>query len=76
MNPIIPLAALALDRFLGDPPNAWHPVAWQGRFLAWAGARAPAARRETAAMDANASPRKPSVRMLSKSSMVFSLLVA
>lgn len=52
MNPIIPLAALALDRFLGDPPNAWHPVAWQGRFLAWAGARAPAARRETAAMDA------------------------
>ena len=31
-----PLAAWALDRLLGDPPNAWHPVAWQGRFLAWA----------------------------------------
>lgn len=30
-----PLTAWLLDRFLGDPPNRWHPVAWQGRFLAW-----------------------------------------
>lgn len=30
-------AALAylFDHVLGDPPNRWHPVAWQGRFLAW-----------------------------------------
>lgn len=31
-----PVAAWLLDRLLGDPPNRWHPVAWQGRFLAWA----------------------------------------
>ncbi len=31
-----PFLAYLLDRVLGDPPNRWHPVAWQGRFLAWA----------------------------------------
>ncbi len=31
-----PLLAYFLDYTLGDPPNRWHPVAWQGRFLAWA----------------------------------------
>ncbi|MEJ5200165.1 MAG: CobD/CbiB family cobalamin biosynthesis protein, partial [Anaerolineae bacterium] len=31
-----PALAYLLDRALGDPPNRWHPVAWQGRFLAWA----------------------------------------
>ncbi|MGQ9554654.1 MAG: adenosylcobinamide-phosphate synthase CbiB [Anaerolineae bacterium] len=39
---ILPLAWL-LDGTLGDPPNRWHPVAWQGRFLAWAEAIAPRA---------------------------------
>lgn len=33
---LIPLLSWLLDRVLGDPPNCWHPVAWQGRFLAWA----------------------------------------
>jgi len=32
----VPLSSWLLDRALGDPPNRWHPVAWQGRFLAWA----------------------------------------
>ena len=39
---LIPLLALALDAALGDPPNRWHPVAWQGRWLAWAEGHAPA----------------------------------
>lgn len=34
-----PILASLLDRALGDPPNRWHPVAWQGRFLAWAEGR-------------------------------------
>lgn len=33
---LIPALSWLLDRSLGDPPNRWHPVAWQGRFLAWA----------------------------------------
>ncbi len=36
---LIPLSSWLLDRVLGDPPNRWHPVAWQGRFLAWAEGR-------------------------------------
>ncbi len=39
---LVPLLALALDAILGDPPNRWHPVAWQGRWLAWAERWAPA----------------------------------
>lgn len=36
MNPIgAPLLAYLLDHVLGDPPNRWHPVAWQGQFLRW-----------------------------------------
>ena len=33
--------AVALDLFVGDPPNRWHPVAWIGRLIALARARAP-----------------------------------
>ena len=29
------LSALALDLALGEPPNAFHPVAWMGRFIGW-----------------------------------------
>lgn len=36
-----PALAYLLDRILGDPPNRWHPVAWQGRFLAWAERQGP-----------------------------------
>ena len=36
-----PLVAFALDSVLGDPPNCWHPVAWQGRLLGLAGRHAP-----------------------------------
>ncbi len=34
-----PALAIAIDRLLGEPPLRWHPVAWMGRWLAWAGAR-------------------------------------
>ena len=33
------LVALAVDRWLGEPPVRWHPVVWMGNFLAWAGHR-------------------------------------
>ena len=36
-----PVLALFLDWALGDPPNRWHPVAWQGWLLGKAEARAP-----------------------------------
>lgn len=29
------LGALVLDLALGEPPNAFHPVAWMGRFIGW-----------------------------------------
>ncbi|PKO23299.1 MAG: cobalamin biosynthesis protein CobD [Chloroflexi bacterium HGW-Chloroflexi-1] len=38
----VQLLAYWLDQIVGDPPNRWHPVAWQGRFLAWAERHAPA----------------------------------
>ncbi|MBK6868036.1 MAG: cobalamin biosynthesis protein CobD [Burkholderiales bacterium] len=34
-----PALALAIDRLVGEPPVKWHPVAWTGRYLAWAGQR-------------------------------------
>jgi adenosylcobinamide-phosphate synthase len=37
----VPLLAYGFDLIIGDPPNRWHPVAWQGRFLAWAEAKTP-----------------------------------
>ena len=33
------LVALALDRWLGEPPARWHPVVWIGHYLGWAGRR-------------------------------------
>lgn len=44
MSPQLPVPVLAwvLDQALGDPPNAWHPVAWQGKLLGWSEAHAPA----------------------------------
>jgi adenosylcobinamide-phosphate synthase len=33
--------AVALDLLVGDPPSRWHPVAWIGRLIALARARAP-----------------------------------
>ena len=36
--------ALAVDRWLGEPPARWHPVVWMGRYLDAVGRRvAPAA---------------------------------
>jgi adenosylcobinamide-phosphate synthase len=29
--------ALAIDRWLGEPPARWHPVVWIGRYLGWTG---------------------------------------
>jgi len=31
------VVALAIDRWLGEPPLALHPVAWMGRYLGWIG---------------------------------------
>lgn len=31
------LLALAVDRWLGEPPVRWHPVVWMGSYLGWAG---------------------------------------
>ena len=33
------LVALGVDRFLGEPRSAWHPVVWMGNYLTWAGDR-------------------------------------
>lgn len=33
------LVAFALDRWFGEPPQRWHPVAWMGRYLGWVGAQ-------------------------------------
>lgn len=33
------LVAFAIDRLLGEPPAAWHPVVWMGRYLEAAGRR-------------------------------------
>ena len=33
------LLALAIDRWAGEPPAAWHPVVWMGHGLARLGAR-------------------------------------
>ncbi|HEY8489421.1 MAG TPA: adenosylcobinamide-phosphate synthase CbiB [Dehalococcoidia bacterium] len=35
------LTALALDRLLGEPPPALHPVVWLGRAVAWASGHVP-----------------------------------
>lgn len=32
------LLALAVDRWLGEPPVRLHPVVWMGRYLGWVGA--------------------------------------
>ncbi len=31
------LVAMAVDRWLGEPPVRWHPVVWMGNFLGWGG---------------------------------------
>lgn len=31
--------ALAIDRWLGEPPARWHPVVWMGCYLGWIGDR-------------------------------------
>ncbi|MFD1711214.1 cobalamin biosynthesis protein CobD [Ottowia sp. GY511] len=36
---VVPALALTIDRVLGEPTLRWHPVAWMGRYLAWAGER-------------------------------------
>lgn len=33
------LLALAIDRWLGEPPLRWHPVVWIGNYLGWVGQR-------------------------------------
>jgi len=38
--PLAVLVALAIDRWLGEPPTRWHPVVWMGNYLGWLGPRA------------------------------------
>lgn len=38
---MIVLLAFLIDLWLGDPPNAWHPVAWMGHVIAAGKRRAP-----------------------------------
>ena len=46
------LIALAVDRWLGEPPAHWHPVVWMGNYLSWAGRRlAPVQAERTDAID-------------------------
>lgn len=35
----VPMLALAVDWWLGEPPAGWHPVVWMGRALQWWGER-------------------------------------
>jgi adenosylcobinamide-phosphate synthase len=35
------LLAVLVDLLAGDPPNRWHPTAWMGRFIGFAGRRRP-----------------------------------
>ena len=37
--PLAVLVALAIDRWLGEPPTRWHPVVWMGNYLGWLGPR-------------------------------------
>ncbi|MDO4683800.1 MAG: adenosylcobinamide-phosphate synthase CbiB [Lautropia sp.] len=37
--PLVPLLCLWIDRRFGEPPTRWHPVAWMGLYLQWAGRR-------------------------------------
>lgn len=37
--PLAVLIALAIDRWLGEPPTRWHPVVWMGNYLGWLGPR-------------------------------------
>ena len=41
MDVVVPalaiLVALAVDRWLGEPPERVHPVVWMGNYLGWAG---------------------------------------
>jgi len=32
---VVLLIALTLDLIFGEPSNAWHPVAWLGKLIAW-----------------------------------------
>ncbi len=41
------LVALAVDRWLGEPPARWHPVVWMGHYLGWGGRWVQARTRQT-----------------------------
>jgi adenosylcobinamide-phosphate synthase len=38
---LVLVAALLLDRWLGEPPNRWHPVVWMGNSIRWMARLAP-----------------------------------
>ncbi len=37
MTGLILAGAVLVDLWVGDPPNRFHPVAWMGAFIGWAG---------------------------------------
>lgn len=37
--PFVPVLCLWIDRCFGEPSARWHPVAWMGHYLQWAGRR-------------------------------------
>ena len=39
---VVLICALALDRFVGEYPNRWHPVVWMGSTIRAVERRAPA----------------------------------
>lgn len=41
---MVVLLAVLADLALGDPPNRWHPTAWMGSAIVWAGRLRPRAR--------------------------------
>ncbi|MEL6348656.1 MAG: adenosylcobinamide-phosphate synthase CbiB [Myxococcota bacterium] len=41
LHAVVLFAALAWDRFLGEPPHRLHPVVWMGQAIGWARERAP-----------------------------------
>ncbi len=47
------LVALAVDRWLGEPPVRWHPVVWMGHYLGWAGRWVQARTRQSASAAPN-----------------------
>jgi adenosylcobinamide-phosphate synthase len=45
------VVALAVDHWLGEPAERWHPVVWMGNFLGWGGRHVQAHTRQLPVLD-------------------------